>query len=157
MTFATLAEIKKELQHADTELLQTLCLRLVKYKKENKELLGYLLFESQDEPGYVRQIKEAIDLQFEELKDRNLYIIKKMLRKILRHTNRHIKYSVNDETDLELRIYFCEKVKAAKIPLGTSATLFNLYQGQLKRINAIVSKLPEDLQSDYARAIASIS
>jgi hypothetical protein len=56
-----------------------------------------------------------------------------------------------------LRIYFCEKVKAAKIPLATSATLFNLYQGQLNKINAIVSKLPEDLQSDYARAIAAIS
>jgi hypothetical protein len=157
MTFATIAEIKKELQHADTDLLQTLCLRLAKYKKENKELLGYLLFESQNEPSYVRQIKEDIDLQFEELKDRNLYIVKKMLRKILRYTNRHIKYSTNDETDLELRIYFCEKFKAAKIPLATSTTLFNLYQGQLKKINGIVTKLPEDLQSDYARAIASIS
>lgn len=157
MTFATLAEIKKELQQVDADLLQTLCLRLAKYKKENKELLGYLLFESQNEPSYIRQIKEDIDLQFEELKDRNLYIVKKMLRKILRYTNRHIKYSTNDETDLELRIYFCEKVKAAKIPLTTSATLLNLYQGQLKKINAIVTKLPEDLQSDYAKAIASIS
>ncbi len=157
MTFATLAEIKKELQQADVNLLQTLCLRLAKYKKENKELLGYLLFESQNEPSYIRQIKEDIDLQFEELKDHNLYIVKKMLRKILRYTNRHIKYSTNDETDLELRIYFCEKVKAAKIPLATSATLLNLYQGQLKKINAIVIKLPEDLQSDYARAITSIS
>jgi hypothetical protein len=157
MTFATLAEIKKELQQVDADLLQTLCLRLAKYKKENKELLGYLLFESQNEPSYIRQIKEDIDQQFEELKDRNLYIVKKMLRKILRYTNRHIKYSTNGETDLELRIYFCEKVKAAKIPLATTATLFNLYQGQLNKINAIVSKLPEDLQSDYARAIAAIS
>jgi hypothetical protein len=157
MIFATLAEIKKELQQADADWLQALCLRLAKYKKENKELLGYLLFESQNEPSYIRQIKEDIDLQFEELKDRNLYIVKKMLRKILRYTNRHIKYSTHDETDVELRIYFCEKVKAAKIPLATSATLFNLYQGQLNKINAIVSKLPEDLQSDYARAIAAIS
>jgi membrane-anchored protein YejM (alkaline phosphatase superfamily) len=157
MTFASLAEIKKELQQVDADLLQTLCLRLAKYKKENKELLGYLLFESQNEPSYIRQIKEDIDLQFEELKDRNLYIVKKMLRKILRYTNRHIKYSTNDETGLELRIYFCEKVKAAKIPLATSATLLNLYQGQLKKIDAIVTKLPEDLKSDYAKAIASIS
>jgi hypothetical protein len=157
MTFATLAEIKKELQQADENLLQTLCLRLVKYKKENKELLGYLLFESQNELGYIRQIKKDIDQQFEDLKDRNLYIVKKMLRKILRYINRHIKYSTSDETDLELRIYFCEKVKSAKIPLGTSAVLFNLYQGQLKKICTIVTKLPEDLQNDYARAIHAIS
>jgi membrane-anchored protein YejM (alkaline phosphatase superfamily) len=155
--FATLAEIKKELQQADVELLQSLCLRLAKYKKENKELLGYILFESQNESGYIRQIKEGVDLQFEELKERNLYIVKKMLRKILRYTNRHIKYSNQDETELELRIYFCEKVKAAKIPLGNSQALFNLYQGQLKKINTILNKLPEDLQNDYARAIAAIS
>jgi hypothetical protein len=80
-----------------------------------------------------------------------------MLRKILRYINRHIKYSTSDETDLELRIYFCEKVKSAKIPLGTSAVLFNLYQGQLKKICTIVTKLPEDLQNDYARAIHAIS
>ncbi len=163
MMFGTLAEIKKELQQADVDLLQSLCLRLAKYKKENKELLGYLLFESQNEPGYIRQIKEGVDLQFiqvnafgKELKDRNLYIVKKMLRKILRYTNRHIKYSNLDETELELRIYFCEKVKAAKIPLDSSVALYNLYQGQLKKINSILTKLPEDLQSDYAKVIASI-
>jgi hypothetical protein len=57
MTFASLAEIKKELQQTDPDVIQSLCLRLAKYKKENKELLGYLLFESQDEASYVRQIK----------------------------------------------------------------------------------------------------
>jgi membrane-anchored protein YejM (alkaline phosphatase superfamily) len=156
MTFASLAEIKKELQQTDADVIQSLCLRLAKYKKENKELLGYLLFESQDEASYVRQIKEDIDGQFEELKGRNLYIVKKMLRKTLRYTNRHIKYSDRDETDLELRIYFCEKVKTAKIPLDNSQALFNLYQGQLKKINTTLKKLPEDLQSDYANAIAGI-
>lgn len=156
MTFASLAEIKKELQQTDADVIQWLCLRLAKYKKENKELLGYLLFESQDEASYVRQIKEDIDSQFEELKGRNLYIVKKMLRKTLRYANRHIKYSERDETDLELRIYFCEKVKGAKIPLDNSPALFNLYQGQLKKINTILAKLPEDLKSDYANAIAAI-
>ena len=95
-------------------------------------------------------------MQFEELKGRNLYIVKKMLRKTLRFANRHIKYSDRDETDLELRIYFCEKVKAAKIPMDNSPALFNLYQGQLKKINTILAKLPEDLQIDYANAIAAI-
>lgn len=157
MTFASLAEIKKQLQETDADVLQSLCLRLAKYKKENKELLGYLLFESQNEASYVQQIKEEIDAQFEELKGRNLYLVKKMLRKILRYTNRHIKYSNRDETDLELRIYFCEKIKQAKIPLRESAVLLNLYQGQLKKINAVLAKLPEDLQSDYSNAIKAIS
>ncbi len=157
MTFANLAEIKKQLQETDADALQSLCLRLAKYKKENKELLGYLLFESQNEASYVQQIKEEIDAQFEELKGRNLYLVKKMLRKILRYINRHIKYSNRDETDLELRIYFCEKIKQAKIPVRESAVLLNLYQGQLKKINTVHAKLPEDLQSDYSNAIKAIS
>lgn len=157
MTFASLAEIKKQLQETDADVLQSLCLRLAKYKKENKELLGYLLFESQNEASYVQQIKEEIDAQFEELKGRNLYLVKKMLRKILRYTNRHIKYSNRDKTDLELRIYFCEKIKQAKIPVRESPVLLNLYQGQLKKINVVLAKLPEDLQSDYSNAIRTIS
>ena len=157
MTFASIAEIKRELQETDPNVLQALCLRLAKYKKENKELLGYLLFESQNESGYVQQLKEEIDAQFVELKGRNLYLVKKMLRKILRYTNRHIKYSNRDETELELRIYFCEKITQAKIPVRESPVLLNLYQGQLKKINAVLAKLPEDLQSDYSKAIRTIS
>jgi hypothetical protein len=80
-----------------------------------------------------------------------------MLRKILRYTNRHIKYSNRDETELELRIYFCEKITQAKIPVRESPVLLNLYQGQLKKINAVLAKLPEDLQSDYSNAIRTIS
>jgi hypothetical protein len=156
MTFPSIAEIKKELQHTDAEVLLSLCLRLAKYKKENKELLGYLLFESQNESSYVRQIKEDIDTQFDELKGKNAYILKKMLRKILRFTNRHIKYSSVAETELELRIYFCQKVKDADIPLKTSPTLYNLYHGQLKKIEATLAKLPEDIQGDYANAIEII-
>ena len=156
MTFPPIADIKKELQHTDADVLIALCLRLAKYKKENKELLGYLLFESQNESSYVRQIKEDIDTQFDELRGKNAYLLKKMLRKILRFTNRHIKYSNAAETDLELRIYFCRKVKDAHVPLKSSPTLYNLYHGQLKKIESTLAKLPEDIQGDYTNAIELI-
>lgn len=156
MTFPSIAEIKKELQHTDAEGLMSLCLRLAKYKKENKELLGYLLFESQNETSYVHQIKEDLNTQFNELRGKNAYLLKKMLRKILRFTNRHINYSNVAETELELRIYFCQKVKDTHVPLKSSPTLYNLYHGQLKKIEAILDKLPEDLQGDYTNAIQTI-
>lgn len=152
----SLADIRKELQHIDSDVLQTLCLRLAKYKKENKELLSYLLFEAHDEPGYIRQVKAEIELLFEEISGRNLYLTKKILRKILRYTNRQIKYSGLPQTELELRIYFCEKVVAAKIPLSTGTVLFNLYQQQLKKIGSVLSKLPEDLQADYSNELKTI-
>jgi len=156
MNSASLSEIKKELQRLDADALQAICLRLAKYKKENKELLSYMLSDAHDEAGYIRSIKEEMDTMFLELTDRNLYIIKKMLRKILRMVNRQIKYSGIAQTELELRIYFCEKIKDAHIPLTTGTVLYNLYQQQLKKITALLAKLPEDYQVDYAAAIEAL-
>ncbi len=156
MNSASLSEIKKELQRLDADTLHSICIRLAKYKKENKELLSYLLSDAHDEPGYIRSVKEEMDVLFQELDGRNLYILKKMLRKILRMANRQIKYSGLPQTELELRIYFCEKIKEATIPLTTGTVLFNLYQQQLKKITSVLAKLPEDYQVDYAASIEAL-
>lgn len=156
MTSASLGEIKKELKHTDPDVLQVLCLRLAKHKKENKELLNYLLFEAGNETGYIRQVKEEMDTLFTEVENRNLYIAKKILRKILRFANRQIRYSGIPQTELELRIYFCEKVKEARLPLTAGTVLFNLYQQQVKKIDKVLLSLEEDLQSDYTASITSI-
>lgn len=150
---ASLHEIKKELHTLDTETISGLCMRLAKFKKENKELLNYLLFEAHHEQAYIASVKEAIDELFATLPPRNLYLIKKTLRKILRFVNKQIKYSGIKETEVELRIYFCSKVQEAKIPLTPGTVLFNLYRQQLTKINAMLNKLPEDLQADYHQAI----
>jgi hypothetical protein len=156
MNSASISEIKKELQRLDADTLHSVCLRLAKYKKENKELLSYLLSDAHDEPGYIRNVKDEMDVMFEELDGRNLYIIKKMLRKILRFANRQIKYSGITQTELELRIYFCEKIKEAGIPLTAGTVLFNLYQQQLKKITSVLAKLPEDYQVDYASSFEAL-
>lgn len=153
MITASLHEIKKELHTLDPETIAGLCMRLAKYKKENKELLNYLLFEAHDEQAYVASVKEAIDELFTTLPPRNLYLIKKTLRKILRFVNKQIKYSGIKETEVELRVYFCTKVKEEKIPLTPGTVLFNLYQQQLNKINAALNKLPEDLQADYQQEV----
>jgi membrane-anchored protein YejM (alkaline phosphatase superfamily) len=152
MKAASLNDIKKELNSLDQDVIQSLCMRLAKYKKENKELLTYLLFEAHDEASFVSSVKEEIHELFQDLPS-NTYYLKKTLRKILRHVNKQIKYSGIKETELELRVSFCLHVKEAKIPLQSSAVLFNLYQQQVKKITATLDKLPEDLQADYQREI----
>lgn len=157
MKAATVNEIKKELKTLDAETLQVLCMRLAKYKKENKELLTYLLYEAHNEQAYLAAVKEYMDELFTELPSRsNVYYVKKSLRKILRFVNRQTKYSGIQQTELELRIYFCTKIIEAKIPLQGKPVLYNLYQQQLKKIYAIVVKLPDDLQLDYQREIQVI-
>ena len=157
MKAAPLNEIKKELAELDSKTLQALCMRLAKYKKENKELLTYLLFEAHDEGEYVKNVKAEMDELFRSLPSGNVYYIKKSLRKILRIVNRQIKYADNKQSELELRLHFCAKIKEAGVPLRSSTVLFNLNEQQVKKIKTLLTQLPEDLQFDYHRDINAIS
>ena len=156
MTTASLQETKKELRTLDAESLQELCIRLARYKKENKELLNYLLFEAGNEQAYIENVKEELIELFKTVPSSNVYYVKKSLRKILRYANRQIKYSGIKQTELELRIFFCTKMKEAKIPRQPGTVLFNLYQQQLKKIESAFAKLPEDIQADYERELKFI-
>lgn len=157
MITASLNEIKKEINALDPETIAGLCLRLAKYKKENKELLNYLLFEAHNEHAYVVSVKESAGELFKDIPASNLYLTKKALRKILRFVNKQIKYSGIVQTEIELRVYFCMKIKEARVPLTEGTVLFNLYQMQLNKINTCLNKLPEDIQADYQREIDFIA
>lgn len=81
MDIASLSHIKKELKNLPPEVLQDVVVRLAKYKKENKELLSYLLFEADNEDEYIRQVKEEIDLEFMSLNRSSFYLAKKQFVK----------------------------------------------------------------------------
>jgi len=149
MNAVSLSEVKRELTHVSPSTLQALCLRLARYKKENKELLTYLLFEAHDESAYLERVKQEMDDLFEAIPKTNVYFIKKSLRKVLRILNKQIRYSGIKQSELELRIYFCRKVSEAGIRLLPSQVLINMYQQQLKKIDSVLEKLPEDLKYDY--------
>ena len=149
MKAATIDELKKELAHLDVQNLQEICLRLAKYKNENKELLTYLLFEANDEAAYIENVRNEIAEQFENLPSSNLYLVKKSIRKILRIANKQIKYSGSKKTEVEIRIYFCSQIKDANIRLEPGTVLYNLYHQQRKKIDQALASLPEDLQFDY--------
>ena len=57
MKAASIREIKQVLENSTKTELSEVCLRLAKYKKENKELLTYLLFEADDEQNYLQNVK----------------------------------------------------------------------------------------------------
>jgi hypothetical protein len=157
MNTASLNEIKKEVNTLDPEVIAGLCMRLAKYKKENKELLNYLLFEAHNEHAYISSVKEMVDEFFNDVPAANFYLTKKTLRKILRFVNKQIKYSGIVQTEIELRVYFCSKIKEKRVPLTEGTVLSNLYLQQLKKIETCLAKLPEDLQADYQREIERIA
>jgi hypothetical protein len=153
MKAATVHEIKLELSSIKQGELTALCLRLAKFKKENKELLTYLLFEAHDEKGFIAGVKKEIDELFAEINQSQLYFAKKSLRKIVRIINKYCRYSDSKETEVELHLHFCMVLKESSIPIKQNAVINNLYQSELKKINAVIKTLHEDLQYDYLKEV----
>jgi hypothetical protein len=153
MKAATINEIKQELMAIPPVKLLDLCLRLAKYKKENKELLTYLLFDAHDEAGFIESVKTDITNQFAEINHSNLYYVKKSLRKILRTTAKHIRHTGSKQAEVELLLHFCSTLVNSSIPIHKSTVLNNLYQFQIKKIARVIETLHEDLQYDYLKAL----
>lgn len=153
MKAASIKEIKNQLSIIHPEQLVNICINLAKYKKENKEFLTYLLFEADDEENYKANIKTIIDNEFDAINRSNLYYAKKTIRKILRLTNKFIKFSGSKQTEVELLIYFCKKLRRAGLPLHINTVLGNIYLNQFIKIKKLISGLHEDLQFDYMEEI----
>jgi hypothetical protein len=153
MKSATVHELKKELTTLETKEIAELCIRLAKFKKENKELLTFLMYEAHDVQSFLVELKKEIETQFAEMNRDNLYLTKKSLRKILRITNKYIRYIGSKEAAAELLIFFISNIKKSNIPIHSGAVLSNLYTNQLKKINLIIESLGEDLQHDYRKEL----
>ena len=149
MKAVTLPEIKKELNMLSHQETQALCLRLARFKKENKELLTYLLFESHNESGYIETVKNYMNDEFEVINTNSYFYIRKSVRKILRNVKKFIRYSQKNETEVELLLYFCEKLKDFKPSIKRSTQLQNMYNRQILLAKKTIDKLHEDLQYDY--------
>jgi hypothetical protein len=156
MKAATVKQIKDELNERSPKELLEYCLRLSKFKKENKELLTYLLFEASDEDSYIQTMKNEMDEQFETVDRRSFYYSKKGIRKILANVKKHIRYSKNKETEVDLLIHFCQSLKKFSPSIRRSSTMMNLYDRQIEMIKRKIEKLHEDLQYDYGQALEDL-
>lgn len=157
MKAAGLSDIKKELEFLEPKKLLELCIALAKYKKDNKEYLGFLLFEEHDKTQFVKEVKLEIDEHFELLKTQsNLYYVKKSLRKLLRIITKYTKYVDDKGLSAEMYIYFCSKLKHSGIPYYKSQMLVNLMEQQIKKINSLITTLHPDLQNDYLNDLEKI-
>ena len=146
----SISTIKKELLHLPPDKLVEYCIRLAKYKVENKELLNYLIFQSHNQETFVFEVKKEIDLQFKSLNKSKAHLAKKTVRKVLRTTEKYIKFSKVNTTELELLIYFCRKLKSSGLSLRYGSVLGNIYMRQFDKVKKVLETLHEDLQLDYA-------
>lgn len=153
---ASISTLRKELDLLPTKELAQLCLRLAKYSKDNKELLSYLIFDAGDEEDFIQSVKVQLKAQFEEINTSNIFYVRKSVRKILKITNKYIRYSGQKQTEVELLLFFCQTLNASGIKFKRVTSLNNLYQNQVIKIKKSVSTLHEDLQFDYQKEIEKL-
>lgn len=154
---ASVKQLKDELKTKDAAALVQLCLSLSKFKKENKELLTYLLFEADDERTYIQSVKEEIKEEFQLINVSSYYFMKKSVRKILRSVKKHIRYSKQTQTEVELLLYFCYEMRQLTPSIDYNVTLSNLFNRQVAFIKKKISTLHEDLQYDYELELEDIT
>lgn len=157
MKASSISTLKKELSTLPAGDVVDICMKLAKFRKENKELLSYLLFDANNELEYIRSIKDEIDLNFSEINKSQLYFAKKSIRKILKTTTKYIRYSSHKQTEVELLIHFCSNLKKSGIPFQSNNALSNLYKNQVRKVQAAISTLHEDLQHDYKEELAVLN
>lgn len=156
MKVSSLSHIKKELATLPQEELVNICLRLAKYKKENKELIHYLLFEVIDEEQYIQSVKEILAELFQDINSTSWYLAKKTIRKILRLIQKYVKYSGKTETEIELRLFFCLEFQQTLLPKSRSTVVKNIYVKQVVTLEKLMLKIHEDLQFDYTEDLHKV-
>ncbi|MBQ4805342.1 hypothetical protein J8L88_20945 [Aquimarina sp. MMG015] len=156
MKAATVRELKIELNNCSQQELVALCLRLSKFKKENKELLTYLLYEASEEDNYIASVQEEITKEFGLINTSSYYYIKKSVRKILRISKKYIRYSGKKETEVEILLHFCVELKKVRPSIKNNRMLTNIYDRQINSITKTIRTLHEDLQYDYELVLDSL-
>jgi hypothetical protein len=145
-----LADIKKELQFHDKSYLVELCLRLGRYKKENKELLAYLLFDADNERSFIENVIAESGFMFSQLPSNN-YQMAKSMGKILRLLNKYVKFMGSKEAEIEFLISFCRNYIQYADKRGSYKPMRLILTRQLEKIKKAIEKLHEDLQFDYSQ------
>lgn len=157
MNTASITEVKKELKTLPKDELIAICLDLGKFKKENKELLSYILFEKENEQRYIDELKVEVELEFSNINFNSYFYIKKSVRRILKHIKKYIRYSKKKETEIELLIHFCKQLKDINPSIKNNQMLTNIYKRQLIMIQKALLKIHEDLQYDFEEDIEELN
>lgn len=153
MKAASSQEIKAQLKELNKQELINLCLRLARFKKENKELLDYLLFQFHDLEGYITAVKHEIDEGFSQLNTSSIFLAKKTIRKVLRNCKKYIRYTGSEIAEAEILMHYLDHFGKMKLPWQKTKVLKNIYDAQRKKISGAIESMHEDLQFDYKKQL----
>jgi hypothetical protein len=149
MKIASLAEIKKELSHLNEVELKNLIIDLSKFSTENKSYLFFKLYERDNPRLFVEMVQDELEMEFVKANTRHYHFAKKSIQAIRRKLNKYLKLSKEKSAQIELILFFCEKMKLYGFMEFNHPVINNLYTLQISKVEKLISGLHEDLQYDY--------
>jgi hypothetical protein len=157
MRSATLSDIKKEINQLPAKELAELFLLMAKFKKENKEYLSYLLFDSHNKRALLEEIKAEIKGMVLDFNGNYFrYDFKKKLRKLKAFLSKYNKFLNDKALSIEMHLYLCQTLKEYDYPYIKYGIPDAFFGQQIKRINTLMNGLHEDLRYDYGRQLEAL-
>jgi hypothetical protein len=151
MLQAGLPEIKSELKSLSSKELMGIVQRLARFRKENKELISFLVFHEHDIASYLDGVRSELDAAMLDVMPDRPYLAKKTIRKVLRIANKHIRFTGSRQAEAELLIHFCGLLQRSGIDFDRNPVIGNIYRNQLQKADNAIGSLHEDLQFDLKR------
>lgn len=157
MKIPSLAQLKKELSYLNEKELIELLTDLSKFSRDNKSYLFFKLSEK-DNPGlYLEMVEEELETDFLAARGDHSYYAKKAAQKLRRKMNKLLKLSKVKTDQIEVLLFFCEKLREYGFLRHRNPVLDNIYQMQLSKAVKLISGLHEDLQFDYEGRVEDLT
>lgn len=149
----SLKTIRDELSLLTNKELISIVSALIKFRKDNKELVTYMLFDSKDETVYVKTVIEETNTAMESVNRFNAKQQIKHIRKVLRNVKKAIKISGNHETAITLLLHFCSIMKEKNLPIYRFKGINLIWERCISQIETEMLKIHEDLRYDYGEEL----
>lgn len=150
-----LSDLKKELAELSKPELIQLCLRVAKLKRENKELLAYLIYDASDPLFYAQKLKPEIKEVFEQ-PFQHAYYLTKSIRKSMRLITKYYRFTSNKQGETELLIYLADQFHNTWRKEYLYQALGKVIIRCLEKAEANLKKIDEDFRADFEQPIEEL-
>ncbi len=150
-----LSDLKKELSELSKPDLIKLCLRVAKLKRENKELLAYLIFDADDPLFYAQKLKpELVDIF--TLPFQHPYYLTKSIRKSLRIVSKYYRFTSNKQGETELLLYLVEQFHEHWRAEFKYQALAKVIFRCLDKAQSNLKRIDEDYRADFEQPLQKL-
>jgi hypothetical protein len=150
-------EIRVKTNELSVESMHRLLTRLMRFKRENKELVAFELFVRDEPEAWFADIRKECHATLDDMNTSHPYFMKKTLRKLIRTVKTYARYAGDPAIEAELLCILLEAFHQRRLHEHTADKIQKIVTDTQVRLQKIIAKLHDDLQYDFIRRLANLS